>query len=397
MEKLICMILLLAITIVAVNPNIEANAAIEKDYYVVEQSITKSSSSLNETVIEKLQKGIPVTIYSENVNMLELLPIFRELKLPVVMSLEDTIIADKLEKNPGQVDLPVYKKMMPTSDNKKIIMDKITPTVSFVPIDGNIQVSITSLSHKEDKSFEDMLSLSASYIENTDMHQQLVSLENELLKTNVSAKASGTTLDSIRKTTLDYDDFYFAGYTHNNLMVSKTIIDYFLTDWNDSNSDYDHITYEAVAQLYTFENINQGFPPYCTKKYVTKTDNYYTGDLLVDFDPSNSFDLDDGDTVSFSIGYPASISASFEWAGNNGVDFEGVGNKSNQLYYNVFERPMGLSDTIVDHKFTTMYKLDSNNPYRINIDTYFGVGVENYTMEYNTYKYGNWDTLTLYH
>ncbi len=77
MKKLICMFLLLAITLVAVNPNIEVNAAIEKDYYVVEQSITKSSSSLNETVIEKLQKGIPVTIYSKNVNMLELLPIFR--------------------------------------------------------------------------------------------------------------------------------------------------------------------------------------------------------------------------------------------------------------------------------------------------------------------------------
>lgn len=409
MKKFISGVLFALLFILLIYPsNISTNASLSaenkeiyEDYgnqgYIVEQSRQKMDINFLDTISEKLNNKIPVTIYSDNIDIKKLIPLFEKFKLPIILSYEDALLLDKIENSGKEIDTPdgYEKKDSLQSINSKT---EVIPMLNLLPGEQNVRVAITVLRHKKNKTNEEMLKLSRQFISNMNFRRNLEELEDSIAHTNsknYEMRANGNLLDTIRKTVYEYDDFYYAGFTTENLMCSKSVIDYIITNWQDSNPNYDHITYEASAQLYTFEAINQGQPPYCTKKYTTKIDNFYAGDKLIDSDPSNTITLNSNSNIGISIGYPASISISFPWTGNNSVRLEALGNKTTQLYYNQFTRAMGISDDVVDHKFVTMYKLNNNGPYKVNINTYFGVGVKNISMDYTTYNSG-WDTLVLY-
>ncbi len=372
--------------------------------YTVNQNTQLRTNNDNDIIIEKLKENIPVAIYADNIDIIKLIPLFEKLKLPIILSLEDSIKLDKLENPEFEIDLPEMSKndLTKTQDFLKLNKNntkELVYIINLVPIDNKIQVELKSIKHKKNKSLNELIDLSKNILKNTDVEKQLVNFKRQTQDENkLKSSSRNMLLDSIRKTVSDYDDFYFAGHTFTNLKVCESIIDYRITKWDDSNSNYDFITFEALADLKTYEYLNQGHPPYATKKYVTKMDNYYSSDKLIEYGPNNSFEtIDEGTPFNITIGYPASISISFEWNGKDNVDFEAEGDKATGFYYNIFERPAGISNYIASHKFATMYKMKSNRPYKVFVNTYVGIGVQNYTMDYDTYNKDDWSTIIVYH
>lgn len=210
----------------------------------------------------------------------------------------------------------------------------------------------------------------------------------------VTASASAGFMTSIRKTQTFYGDFYFAGYTHYSQKAGKHITDYLIYNNGDTDADYDYLTVKAVAEIHTFPYLNPSGPPYVTEAYESKFDNYYSSDILLDYEPNTSgLNLSNSSSYNFTVGYPLTVSLGYNWSGKSSTTMKGIGNKTNQLYYNYFYNggTSGLSTSYFTVEYSAMYK-SKGTLLTLYYQNLFGVNLRGSASSYDWY--GNtWYTL----
>ncbi|MBZ4665100.1 hypothetical protein [Mahella sp.] len=360
-----------------------------------------------EKVKDELNKNIPVAIYGENIDMVELYPFFKEMKLPF-----------SIEREKDERLIKEYNNMTDVEDLNKI--DKVEPLDTTSEGDVNLKqdeyTSITPLIillPKGDYTFvniEDIISLRQNkdklkqevktYLKNIDIPSLINDYEDDIYKTVLSRTAvvaentDTRLLASIRQTYTFYGDFYFAGTTFYDKQAGKHTTDYLIYNVRDVEPSYDHLIIEANTRVYPFPALNEG-PPYATRAFEAKLDNYYSSDILIDWAPdTGELDLDNGSQYTFSIGSLLSVPFSYTWEGYSDTHIKGIGNKSNQLYYNYFDRNRngGLAINPFTVKYSAMYKSEGTL-LKLNYQNLFGVALDG-TPAGHTW-YGNvWYVLT---
>jgi hypothetical protein len=343
-----------------------------------------------EKVKDKLNKNIPVVIYGENIDMAELYPFFKEMKLPFSIEREKD---EQLVKEYGNMtdveDLNKFDKVEPldmTSEgNVNLKQDEytsITPLIILLPKGNYTFVNIEdmiSLRQNKDKLKQEI----KTYLKNIDISSLMNDYIDYIDKTVLSRAAiavessNAKLLTSIRQSHTFCGDFYFAGATFYNKQAGKHITDYLIYDAGDADPSYDHLIIEAITQVYPFPALNER-PPYVTRAFEAKLDNYYSSDILIDWVPdTGELDLDNGGKYTFMIGYPWSLSFSYTWQGYSDTHMEGIGNKSNQLYYNYFNRDRngGLAINPFTVRYSAMYK-SAGTLLKLNYQNLFGVALD---------------------
>lgn len=360
-----------------------------------------------EEVKDELNKNIPVAIYGENIDMVELYPFFKEMKLPFSIEREkDERLVKEYSNMVDVEDLNKIDKVEPldtTSEgNVNLKQDEytnITPLIILLPKGDYTFVNIEdtiSLRQNKDKLKQKI----KTYLKNIDIPSLINDYEDDIYKTVLSRAAivaentNTRLLASIRQTHTFYGDFYFAGTTFYDKQAGKYTTDYLIYNVRDVEPSYDHLIIEANTRVYPFPALNEG-PPYTTRAFEAKLDNYYSSDILIDCTPdTGELDLDNGSQYTFSIGSLLSVPFSYTWEGYSDTHVEGIGNKSNQLYYNYFDRNRngGLAINPFTVRYSAMYKSEGTL-LKLNYQNLFGVALDG-TPAGHTW-YGNvWYVLT---
>lgn len=346
-----------------------------------------------EAVKRKLENGFSVAIHGESLDMVELYPFLKELKVPVSLTAEESQRLDERhghlfdaedQRKAGTAESPSAADAEPAS--------RVTALILLHPSHGRVFADVHEFATvgTDTTWLKNQL---RSFRTPDNIARQMEGFANDLGQkvlpraSDYANLQSGQLMTSIRKSETFYGNFYFAGVTYNNRPAGKHITDYLIYNAQDTDPSYDHLIVQAVAEVYTFPSLNNGSPPYVTRAFQGWLDNYYGSDMLIDQDPDTTMTLrNDGTQYGFIIGFPATVQFSYGWSGNSDTTMVGVGNKTSQTYYNQFTRQanVGLSYNPFTVKYSAMYK-SAGTLLRLYYKNLFGVALDGTPSGYTWY------------
>lgn len=317
-----------------------------------------------ETVKSRLASGFSVAIHGEALDVVELYPLLKDLKVPVGLTAEEN---QRLEERYGhQLGAEDQRKAVtaePPSEADGEPTGRVTALILLHPSQGRVFADFHELTMRGGDTSRLKGELRA-YLTRDNMARQLDGFAADLSQKVLPEAAefaslqSGQLMTSIRKSETHYGDFYFAGFWHYGKAAGRHITDYLIYNAMDSDPSYDHLIVQASAQVFTFPSLNPSGPPVVTRAYQGSLDNYYGSDTLIAQEPETTMTLNSGANYSFIVGFPATVQFSYGWTGSSSTSMVGVGDKSTQLYYNQFTRHAtgGLSLGHFTVKYSGMYK-----------------------------------------
>lgn len=311
----------------------------------------------------KLDAGIPVAIYLNPGEAVDYYPVFKELGLPVSLSVEESTAIE--QRYPTLYQPEDRKKFsaveQPSMETAKA--DSTEQVWSIVPVNGRLFMEKQEL-QEQGNARSALKAGEEARISREEVAGSIAAYQADLERTILPRAAAtelssnATLMKSIRVSQTFYGDFYFAGFTSKNLKAYKHVTDYMIYNAQDSDPNYDYLIVEGISQVTPFIALNSG-PPYATRAFQGTLDNYYGTDTLLDWSPdTTSINLNSGSSYSFSVGYPLAISFNYTWSGGSTTFMQGVGNKDDQYYHNLLVRNQdgGLSTSAFTVKYSAMYK-----------------------------------------
>lgn len=318
-----------------------------KPAYVCDLSDERFS---RETIQNKLKDDVPVAVYSENASLMGLYPFFKELKVPVFLTLDEAKTVEREYRNLfqtddrkklGGVELPFQNSFL--GKNSEKAAGSAVPVILIIPMDGKLFVEMQEVITNGEKKGDLQRNVSDA-VNSTNLAESVAAyrsdLQSKVLPRAAEVAASGNArfLACIRKTQTVYGDFRFAGQTHYNRKACRNVTDFLIYNAEDSDPDFDHLIVEGISRVDPFPALNDG-PPYATRAFQAVLDNYYGSDTLIDWSPNTlGLDLVSGGICRFSPGLPLSAPFSYVWGGESSTFMQGVGDKNDQCYRNLFVR-----------------------------------------------------------
>lgn len=378
----------------------EGKEPVNHSYYKIDNKAIDNIDLIK----KKLKEGIPVVICDDELDMKNLYPLFKQMKLPFILEYNENKemekkyvnLLDKEDREKVNNIEPVSNELLLQQKKEKEYIH-ITPLIILTPNNNNIFVDIhdivTTKKHKNK-----VKNVIENYINKVNIESEIKQYKQDILKSiiprsvDMQLSSNAILLTSIRKTQTFYGDFYYAGNYFNNIRAGKHTTDYLIYNAKDQDNDYDHLIVEGISEVYSMNKLNNLAPPYILRAFETKMDNYYSSDKLIDYSPNTSLDMSNGKSYGFTVGYPLSIQFSYYWTGKSGTNMKGIGNKDNQLYYNYFYNKKGLSNSSFTIKYSTMYK-SKGTLLKLNYQNLFGLALSGTPSGYEWYG-DNWYVLT---
>lgn len=172
-------------------------------------------------------------------------------------------------------------------------------------------------------------------------------------------------------------------------LVGRHTTNWYIYNAEDQDPDYDHIIIWADVQADPVDVANPALRAH-TAGYQGDILTYYYEDLLTDWDPSTtSLQKDNGENVgNFSVGFPASVSFSFNWNGENNAELQAVGDKTPDVgwYYNFWKNSWGAAWPVATNTFENEYGV------MFRVDTLGGTLTEVEAHTYQNFATAWWGT-----
>jgi hypothetical protein len=344
-----------------------------------------------ETVKRKLESGFSVAIHGESLDMVELYPFFKELKIPVGLSAEENQRVEALYGHLRDAEDQRQALAAEPVNPSEVAESRVIPLILLHPSHGRVFADFHSLSIAGSDVTRLKSELRAyRQPDNISRHMEgfAKGLEQKVLPEaqEYASLQAGQMMTSIRHTQTHYGDFYFAGFWHYGKAAGRHITDYIIYNAMDTDPSFNHLIVVASAQVYTFPSLNPNGPPYVTRSYHGSLDNFFSSDTLIDQDPDTSMTINNGGNYSFIVGFPATVQFSYGWTGSSSTSMVGVGDKSNQYYYNQFTRQSngGLSLNAFTVKYSGMYKC-AGTILKLQYRHLFGVALDGTPSGYTWY------------
>ncbi|MEQ6378470.1 hypothetical protein RZN25_16785 [Bacillaceae bacterium S4-13-56] len=362
----------------------------------------KHGSEKFELVTDKIEKGVTVAIFGDDISKVDVYPLFHELRVPVTLTKEEdqqikTNYVDLFDKE----DLEKMASVEEPKSNHSIMLEpnikNFTPLIILKPNNGKVfadfhEITVKDISKVNKGQLQKYI---RDYIKEEKVLSIIEDYENAVSEKVSTMATSARFLASIRKTQTFHGDFYFAGYTRYWKEAGKHITDYLIYDNGDNEIGYDHLTVVAEAEIHSFPYLNPNGPPFVTEAYEGKLDNYYSTDILIDYAPDTSAKtLNNSGTYNFNVGFPWTVSFGYSWHGKSRTTMKGIGNKENQLYYNYFYNggTYGLSTSKFTAEYSAMYK-SRGTLLKLNYQNLFGINLSGSATGYDWYG-KNWYVLS---